>query len=69
VVLKARGAASDEGVMNKRAPGTDDDEMWVWRAPTPDDAVESAPPKDEPAVEDSWYQVLSRLRRKDNDAD
>jgi hypothetical protein len=55
--------------MNKRAPGTDDDEMWVWRAPTPDDAVESAPPKDEPAVEDSWYQVLSRLRRKDNDAD
>jgi hypothetical protein len=52
--------------MPKRTPAADDD-MWVWRAPAKEDAVEHAPSTDEPAVEDSWYQVLSRLRRKDDD--
>jgi len=68
VLLKASGGPSDEGVMAKRTPAADDD-MWVWRAPTEEEAVESEPAKDEPAVEDSWYQVLSRLRRKETEAD
>jgi hypothetical protein len=69
VLLKASCAPSDEGNMEKRAPAADgDDDMWVWRAPAKDDAVEPAPTDDEPAVEDSWYQVLSRLRRKESEA-
>ena len=54
--------------MAKRTPAADDD-MWVWRAPAEEAAVESEPAKDEPAVEDSWYQVLSRLRHKETEPD
>jgi hypothetical protein len=69
VLLKASGTLSDVGDMGKRIPAASDDDMWVWHAPVKDDAVEPAPADDEPAVEDSWYQILSRLRRKDNDSD
>jgi hypothetical protein len=69
VLLKASGVPSDVGDMGKRIPAASDDDMWVWHAPAKDDAVEPAPADDEPAVEDSWYQVLSRLRRKENDTD
>jgi hypothetical protein len=55
--------------MAKRTPADHDDDMWVWRPPAKEAPAEAAPDPEEPAVEDSWYQVLSRLRRKDEDAD
>ena len=54
--------------MPKRTPADDDDDMWVWHPPAKEPVAESRPKPEEPAVEDSWYQVLSRLRRKDQDA-
>jgi hypothetical protein len=69
VRLKNASRGSDEGDMPKRTPADHDDDMWVWRPPAKEAPVEATPDPEEPAVEDGWYQVLSRLRRKDEDAD
>jgi hypothetical protein len=65
--LKNASGGSDEGDMAKRTSADRDDDMWVWRPPAKEAPVEAPPDTEEPAVEDGWYQVLSRLRRKDED--